>query len=109
MPVGGCPPISYCLYDFFGCLFGLPVSSILPYQAYQLTSHKMTKQVVQIPLANAVKAFKNADKIGKKLLSDLIGEDVLNANIMDRVKTLEDALELVPVSDEIATILAYKG
>jgi nitrite reductase/ring-hydroxylating ferredoxin subunit len=39
---------------------------------------------------NAKVAFKNADTNGKKLLSDLFGENLLPLKITDRIKTWED-------------------
>lgn len=67
------------------------------------------KKVVEIPVANAVKAFNNADKNGKQLLTDLIGAEILNAKITDRVKTFEDALELVGCSENVKLLLAFNG
>lgn len=48
-------------------------------------------ETVSIKKKDAVKAYNNADASGKKLLMDLIGEDQLPLNIMDRIKTVEDA------------------
>ena len=43
---------------------------------------------------NAIVAFINADDKGKKLLSNLFPNEKLSGNIMDMVKTYEDALAL---------------
>lgn len=59
------------------------------------------KKVVEITVENAIKAYNDAPKEFKPTLEKLIGKDVLKLSIMDRVKTLEDALELVDVSDEM--------
>ena len=48
-------------------------------------------EVVEISKANARKAYKAAPTEFKKVLSDLIGTDVLNADVMERVKSYEDA------------------
>lgn len=42
---------------------------------------------------NAIKAFDEANEKGKTLLKNLFGEKVFVKNIIDRIKTLEDALE----------------
>lgn len=42
---------------------------------------------------NAIKAFDGANDKGKNLLKNLFGEKVFVKNIIDRIKTLEDALE----------------
>src|SRR5690606_11939252 len=42
---------------------------------------------------NAIKAFDEANTKGKTLLKNLFGEKVFVKNIMDRIKTLDDALE----------------
>lgn len=56
----------------------------------------------------AAQAFKNADKKGQKLLTDLFGEKNLSLEITDRVKTLEDALEIAG-EDAQGMLLGYKG
>ncbi len=48
-------------------------------------------ETVTIKAKDALKAYKNADDTGKKLLMDLIGPDQLSINVMDRIKTIEDA------------------
>lgn len=43
---------------------------------------------------NALKAWKEADNKGKSLLENLYGKEIFaNQNVMDRIKTFEDALE----------------
>ncbi len=51
-------------------------------------------EVVEISKANARKAYKAAPAEFKKVLSDLIGSEVLNEKITDRVDTFEDACRL---------------
>jgi hypothetical protein len=46
---------------------------------------------VHISAANARKAYNGAPNEVKKVLADLIGTEVLNADITERVKTYEDA------------------
>lgn len=50
----------------------------------------------QIPIekSKAFIAYNNADEKGKKLLADLLGKENLSGNIMDMVKTFEDAQAL---------------
>jgi len=71
----------------------------------------MTKsKVVEITVANAVKAYRDAPKEFKATLENLIGKDVLNVSITDQVKTFEDALELVGCSEDMKLlILDYDG
>jgi hypothetical protein len=52
---------------------------------------KMDQDFVQISKANAFKAFRSADKSGKKLLVDLLGQDVLSEKVTDRIKSYSDA------------------
>ncbi|MFA6260375.1 MAG: hypothetical protein WC760_02835 [Bacteroidia bacterium] len=66
-------------------------------------------QTVTITRANALKAYKSADKVGKKLLTDLIPELNTPEKITDRIKTLQDAIEAVGVSEDAHVLLAYAG
>lgn len=44
--------------------------------------------------SSAIKAYRKADSKGKELLSNLYGEETFkNQNIIDRIKTFEDAIE----------------
>ena len=55
-------------------------------------------------------AFNNADKNGKKLLSDLFGEKNLYTKITDRVKSYEDACEVAGVEPiEAIQLSSLKG
>ena len=47
---------------------------------------------LNINKANALDAFRNADAKSKELLKRLFGTDVFSENVMDRVKSLDDAL-----------------
>jgi hypothetical protein len=46
---------------------------------------------VQILKTNLLSAYKNADKKSKELLAQLFGMDSISSNVIDRVKTFEDA------------------
>lgn len=48
-----------------------------------------------IEKTNAIKAFHEADTKGKSSLSNLFGKEVFNQKITDRVKTFEDACEVL--------------
>jgi hypothetical protein len=54
----------------------------------------MCQETIEIKKANAITAYKNADKSGKKLIADLVGEKNLITDIRERVKTFEDACEV---------------
>lgn len=47
---------------------------------------------LQITLSKAQKAYKNANKEGKALLTDLLGTEFVNTNIMDQLNTFDDIL-----------------
>lgn len=67
-------------------------------------------EILEIKKENAVKAFKGADKNGKALLENLFGKDILSPKkITDRVKTFEDAQEIVGCSDNMQILLNYNG
>lgn len=46
---------------------------------------------LEIDPINAVKAYKRADESGKRLLSDLLGEENLKLDVMSRIKSYLDA------------------
>lgn len=48
---------------------------------------------LNISKSNALAAYRNADKNGKKLLENLLGENNFKGDITDRIKTVEDAIE----------------
>lgn len=58
----------------------------------------MQLATIEITKENAIKAFKEADAKGKKLLTSLLGEKNLYEKITDRVKTFEDACEAISLS-----------
>lgn len=59
---------------------------------------------IKVDSENVLIAYKNADDKGKKLLKDLYGDQVdFNQNIMDRVKTFEDACAVLKIDP--ATVL----
>lgn len=49
-------------------------------------------KVIELNQKNVLKAYKEADSTGKKLLENLIGKEVFNQDITDRIKVYEDAL-----------------
>jgi len=55
-------------------------------------------ETIQITKENALKAYKKANKEGKALLTDLIGENVLNQKITERVKTFNDACDVLGIN-----------
>lgn len=60
---------------------------------------------VKISKASALNAFKKADKNGKELLTNLVGDQVnFSEKITDRVKTFKDACEAIGVipADDVA-------
>jgi len=64
-------------------------------------------QTISINKKNALTAYKNADKPGKKLLSDLLGTEVLSEKTTDRIKTFEDACEELAV--EPAKVIPFSS
>lgn len=48
-------------------------------------------ETLQISKANALSAYKKADKKVKELLEELFGKQVLSTEVTDRIKTFEDA------------------
>lgn len=67
-------------------------------------------QTIEITKDNAIAAYNSADKNGKKLLAALLGEKNLLQKITDRVKTLEDAIEVLGgVSENVKILLDYNG
>ena len=63
-------------------------------------------ETLQISKANALKAFKEANDKGKLLLSNLFGEKVFSQKITDRVKSFENACEIIGEDPE--DVLPYK-
>lgn len=59
-------------------------------------------ETIQIKKENALKAYKHADKSGKKLLSTLFGNMFSTGPITDRVKTFEDACEILGIDTQQA-------
>lgn len=66
-------------------------------------------KTINITEANALKAYKEADKSGKKMLETLLGAAFFSQKITDRVKTFEDALAIVGASDNQKILLDYNG
>lgn len=59
----------------------------------------MESKELKISAENALTAYKNADNNGKKLLENLFGKEVFAPkNVMERVKTYEDACEVLGIS-----------
>lgn len=65
---------------------------------------------LQVTSATAIAEYKKADPNGKKLMEKLFGKDALIGSIMDRVKTLSDALKIHgKPSKDIQWLLDYNG
>jgi hypothetical protein len=58
---------------------------------------------------NVLKAFNKADKKGKELLMEMFGAEMFSQKITDRIKTFEDALEMVGCTEEMKLYLNYNG
>lgn len=62
-------------------------------------------RTLQIKQDSLLVAFRNAGKEGKKVLSDLFGKQVaLYDNITDRVKTFEDACQVLGISTDVPEV-----
>lgn len=58
-------------------------------------------QTIEITKDNAAKAYNEADDKGKKLLISLLGTDIIPLkNIIDRIKTFEDACVVLGIRDD---------
>ena len=66
-------------------------------------------ETLNIEKKNAQNAFKKANKEVKALLVELFGEKTFSEKITDRVKTFEDAWELVEVTSNQDILLKYNG
>jgi hypothetical protein len=52
-------------------------------------------ETIQISKTNAIKAHRKADKAGRELLENLLDPKIFNEKITDRVKSFEDACEVL--------------
>lgn len=70
-------------------------------------------KTIEINKDNAIKAYNATDSNGKKLLTNLLGTSVFEKlNIMDRVKTFDDAYEIVKdlnIKEAIDIIQEYEA
>lgn len=67
-------------------------------------------ETLEIQKKNAIAAYNSGDAATKKLLEDLFGEKNLSQKITDRVKTFDDAVQVVgEPSQNIGLLLAYNG
>lgn len=66
-------------------------------------------QTIEIKKENAIKAYNAADNSTKTILETLLGKENVSGKITDRVKSFEDALELVGCSDNVRILLDYNG
>jgi len=56
---------------------------------------------IKLKQENVLKAFKGADTAGKKLLQDLVGDQLtLDQKITDIIKTFEDACECLNINKQ---------
>lgn len=69
----------------------------------------MSAQILEIKKQNAIEAFNSADAKGKVMLTRLFGAKNLYDKITDRVKTFEDACEVVAPSEDLKAMLNYTG
>lgn len=53
------------------------------------------KEIVELNKADLLKAYQKGTPADKKLLENLYGKELLNINIMDRVKTFNDACDVL--------------
>ena len=61
---------------------------------------------LKINIGAAKTAYENADENGKKLLENLFGKEIFTPNdITERVKTLEDAIEVIGKEHPFVTLL----
>lgn len=66
--------------------------------------------VLEIKKENALSAFKDADKEGKKLLKNLFGDSVFEKQkVTERIKTFADACQEVNISENMKILLDYNG
>lgn len=61
---------------------------------------------LQITKEDAIKAYENASKKGKKLLADLFGEKTFQKNVMERIITLQDVLDELGEKD--SDVIEYR-
>ena len=57
-------------------------------------------QTLEVQKGNALKAYKEADSKGKLLLENLYGKEVFNQKITNRIKTFDDACEVLGIYSE---------
>lgn len=61
-------------------------------------------KTIEIKKDDALKAHKNTNKKGKKLLEDLFGEKTFRGKVTDRIKTIKDVLHDNGLSEETFNI-----
>ncbi len=66
-------------------------------------------KVLQVVQGNAITAYKNADEFGKKILADLFGKDKLELSITERVKTFENACEVLGIDPDLGLSCSKSG
>lgn len=64
-------------------------------------------KTLEITKVNALKAFFEADKNGKTLLTNMFGKEVFSLEITDRIKTFEDAW--AEIGEDPEEVLPYKS
>lgn len=62
---------------------------------------------LEISKQNALKAYAQADGDGKELLSNLFGKDKIPGNVMDRIKTVDDAIR--EMNTTLEEVLPYRS
>jgi hypothetical protein len=66
-------------------------------------------ETISIKKEDALKAYQQAGKELKAILTTLFGTEVLDQKITDRVKTFKNACDIAGVSENLKQLLDYKG
>ena len=64
----------------------------------------MTSKILNLEQSNAIKAYNEGTSSDKLLLERLYGKEVFNQKITDRVKTFEDACEVLGIGTSIPNV-----
>jgi hypothetical protein len=66
-------------------------------------------ETLQVEKTQVQTVYSKATPQEKSLLESLFGKDVISVNIMDRVKSFEDACQIVQPSENLKVLLNYPG
>ena len=89
------PPDIYCHF-ILACLNRLGTEE--GSNNYNKTNKQMTSKILNLEQSNAIKAYKEGTPSDKLLLERLYGKEVFNLKITDRVKSFEDACEVLDIN-----------